>query len=83
MPVIDDFLRMKNCEIRERAMGRNDGNIYPLLNILSLCHCVAGTIKLCDRIYCNHNGSLWLEGPNVLTIIMVVVLSMFNSSLNL
>ena len=31
MPVMDDFLRMKNCEIKEQAMGRNEE-----INALSL-----------------------------------------------
>ena len=79
MPVVDEFLRMKNCEIKEQAMGRNELQNYPVSLSLSLS--LAGTIKLCDRIYCNHTGSLTLEGPNVLTLIVLVVLTIVNSSL--
>ena len=38
MPVVDEFLRMKNCEIKEQAMGRNELQNYPVSLSLSLSH---------------------------------------------
>ena len=37
MPVMDDFLRMKNCEIKEQAMGRNEEINALSLSLFSLC----------------------------------------------